>query len=118
MKLLLDELYSPKVATQLLLKHGVEAISAHEIAEVRGRPDEEVFAYCQQLSYTLVTENVIDFRPMFSQLVARGGGHCGVIFTTNAAYPRAQKTTTGALIRELAKFIKSGSKLTSQEHWL
>ncbi|MBJ7348328.1 MAG: DUF5615 family PIN-like protein [Thermoleophilaceae bacterium] len=118
MKLLLDEMYSPKVATQLQLKHHVEAVSAHEIAEVRGRPDDEVFAYCQRLSYTLVTENVIDFRPMFNELVARGGGHCGVIFTTNSAYPRAHKATTGALIRELAKFVKSGSKLTSQEHWL
>ncbi len=117
MRLLVDEMYWPLVAEQLRDEHRVDAVSVHELAEVRGRPDEEVFELAQLQGRTVVTENVADFRPLFNAQLAEGRHH-GVIYTTDSTYPRAKKRTIGALVRALAALNASAESFENREHWL
>lgn len=117
MKFLLDEMYSPAIAVRLVDGHGVEAVSVHDLPELRGRADEEVLERAQAMGCVVVTENVSDFRPLFNAALAQGG-HYGVVFTTNDRSPRAQPRTTGALVKALAKLAATNECIQRKEYWL
>jgi len=64
----------------------------------------------------LVTENVRDHRPLAEALLAGGGGHAGVILTTEKRWPR---TDPGALIAALdAMLASTPEQPVDTEIWL
>ena len=50
----------------------------------------------------LVTENVRDYRPLETKLVAEGRSHhSGIVYTSNRQFPRGDPGTTGRLVQAL-----------------
>lgn len=121
MKLLLDEMYPAEVAVALSEQHGMDAISVRERPDVRGRPDEDVFAAAQADGRAVVTENVRDFRPIAREWEAEGRLHHGVVFTTDRRFPRARPRTVGRLVMALADLVERSADLddpSNLEIWL
>lgn len=82
MKLLLDEHYSAAIAAALRTKgHNVVALQDDDQRHLRGSSDSALFAVAQQLSRTVVTENIAHFRPLADACYARGESHAGLIYT-------------------------------------
>ncbi len=117
LKLLLDEMWPPTVAVELRRRgHDVSAVS--ERADLRGQPDDVVFAAAQLEGRAVVTENVVDYRPIAEAWRQRGSDHAGMIFTSNRRFPRRDARTIGRLIVGLEKLFAAEQDLAGQEHWL
>jgi predicted nuclease of predicted toxin-antitoxin system len=106
-KLLLDEMYSAKVAEQLRAR-GHDAVSIHDGAYrmLEGALDEEVLVAAIAERRAVVTENVRDFRRLDAELLARGEEHAGLIFTTNSRFPRGDPATIGRLVLALDALVR------------
>jgi predicted nuclease of predicted toxin-antitoxin system len=116
-KLLLDEMWSPAIAQQLRRGgHYVEAVA--ERPELRGQPDEAIFAAAQAEDRAVVTENVIDYRPLAAQAMRRGSSHSGVIFTLSRTFPRDDNRTVGRMVRALHDLLASNPAPENFEAWL
>gem|GEM_PF-4445081 len=70
-RLLLDEMWSPDIAEQVR-RRGHDVIAVAETMDLRGLPDDLIFAIAQRNGYAIVTENVIDFRPLGAAEIQRG----------------------------------------------
>lgn len=117
MKLLLDEMWSPRIAEQLRRRgHDVEAVAARP--DLRGQPDEAVFAVAQSEDRAIVTENVIDYRQLADRALEAGRSHSGVIFTSNRMFPRSDGRTAGRLVSALVALLSSNRRQENMEHWL
>ena len=94
MKLLLDEMYSDAISVALRT-HGFEALSVREVTpSLSGALDEEVLRAAAALERTFVTENVRDFRPLELTLLADGGHHRGIVYTTCLASSSGSSSST------------------------
>ena len=80
--------------------------------------DEVVFATAQEERRALVTENVVDFRPIAHRTFDRQGSHCGLIFTSNRSFPRHRPGTLGRIVAALDALLTAESDLTNQEIWI
>lgn len=80
MRLLLDEMLSPAIARALRLRgHDVQAIQ--ERPEWRSLEDRRVVALAREERRVIVTDNLIDMRPLHYEAIAPGGpGDYGMIF--------------------------------------
>lgn len=113
MKLLLDEMWPPNIAIQLRHRgHGVVAVA--ERTELRGQPDPMVFSIAQTEGRAMVTENVIDYRPLAAEAIARGGSH----LTSNRRFPRHDPRTAGRVVTALRSLLSSDVELRDREYWL
>ena len=117
MKLLLDEMWPAQVAVQLR-KRGHDVLAVTESEGLRGQADEVVFLHAHQEERAVVTENVIDYRPLAQQALSQGQGHAGMIFTSNRAFPRGDPRTVGRIVVALASLLESVLDLQDREHWL
>jgi hypothetical protein len=99
LKLLLDEMLSPVIAEQLRSRgHDVEAIAGNPAHE--GLADRDVMDLARTEHRAVVTNNVIDFRPLHSEAVAPGGaGHFGLIFMPGEYRPT--KADVGRIVLAL-----------------
>ena len=105
MKLLLDERYPQSIAEQLRARgHDVAAVG--ERPELRGAPDEVVFATAQAERRAIVTDDV-GFRAIEAQHRSRGEAHCGLVLTTNRRFPRGRPATVGRLVGSLDRFLSN-----------
>jgi len=105
-------MYAPAVAVGLgALGH--DAVSVHDPREapLAGARDADVLAAARLDKRALVTENVRDFRPLESALLADGSHHAGLIYTTHRQFPRGDPATTGRLIHALDALMRSSPKL-------
>jgi hypothetical protein len=116
-KLLLDEMWPPDVALQLR-RRGHDVVAIAERAELRGQPDEQIFSVAQAEGRAIVTENVVDFRPLAARELQRGRSHAGVIFTSNRGFPRHDARVIGRLVTALDELLARVTDSTSLEHWL
>ncbi len=96
--------------------HHAEAVT--ERADLRGRDDETIFAVAQEEGRVIVTENVVDFRPLARERLHRGEGYCGLVFTTNKRFPRHDPRTVGRLVTALDRLLASDLSFDSVEYWL
>lgn len=88
MKLLLDEMISPRIARELRKgRFDVQAIKADR-PEFEGLADIEVLRRAAAERRTLVTNDVLDFLLIHHQLLDSGEGHYGIVFTSDATMPR------------------------------
>lgn len=81
MKLLLDEMWPPAIAAELR-ERGHDAVAAAERPDLRGRPDEVVFAAALEEARAVVTEDVADYRSLASAAVRAGRPCLPLIFTS------------------------------------
>jgi hypothetical protein len=118
-KLCLDELYSPKIATEVRAR-GHDAISVHDRPALLALPDAALLDAMLAEGRAIVTENVADFVPLVRGLALEGRDHFGVILTSSAALPRS-RNTIGRHVRALDVFLAerpADYALRNQVAWL
>jgi hypothetical protein len=118
-RLLLDQHYSPTIATQLR-KRGHDVASAEEEPGLRGRSDREVWSYAVTERRALLTEDVSHFVALVREWLLAGERHFGVIFTSPRSMPRGRETT-GRYVARLDEFLAerpADDALADQIAWL
>ncbi len=118
MRLLLDEMLSPVIAQQLRERgHDVIAVKG---SEHEGLSDPDVLELARAEGRALVTNNLVDFRPLHAEAITPGGkGHWGMVFIPSR-YRRTKADIGGivdALEAKLAEFPEDNS-LVDGETWL
>jgi hypothetical protein len=118
-KLLLDEMLSPALGRELRKRgHDVDAISGNRAHEAMS--DAEVLALAGTQGRALVTNNLVDFRPLHHEAIAPGGpGHFGMVFMPGSY--RRTKADTGRIVEALeAKLaeLPGDGDLANGETWL
>lgn len=114
-RLLLDGMFSPVIAEELIARgHQVRAVAADP--ELRAMTDAALCAWAEEGGYTLVTENVKDFRPLAAASQASGRGITSpLLFTSSRSFPRSRRNV-GVLILALHAWLARGSH--PPEEWL
>lgn len=118
-RLLLDEMLSPLIARQLRKRgHDVEAIKGNPQHEALADP--EVLGLAREQGRAVVTNNLVDFRPLHHEAIAPGGpGHFGMIFMPGTY--RRTKADTGRIVAALEALLAEhpGDRdLANGEAWL
>ena len=116
MKLMLDEMWPPAIA-EALRDRGHQGVAVAERRDPRGRPDQALFEMAQAEGWVVVTENVVDDRPLAAAAMRAGRAHPALIFTSNRAFPRANRRTAGRFVAALDAFLTTRDEI-SGEHWL
>ena len=119
MKLLLDEMLSPLIAQQLRERgHDVESVAGHPAREALS--DVEVMAIARVERRAVVTNNLVDFRPLHHEAVIPGGaGHFGMVFIPGNY--RRTKGDIGRIVAALAAKLAEypgETDLANGETWL
>jgi len=86
-RLLLDAMYSPEVAERLRAR-GHDAIALGERPALVAMRDEELFAAMAAEDRTVVTNNVLDFVPLYRSALADGAEHPPLVLTSDRQMPR------------------------------
>ena len=116
MKLLLDEMWAPAIAAALR-DRGHEVVAVAERLDLRGMPDSAIFDAALADGWAIVTENVVDYRPLAADAMRAGRAHPALIFTSNRAYPRANRRTAGRLVTALDALLTTRDAI-SGAYWL
>lgn len=88
MRLLLDEMISPRIALELRERgHDAQAVK-RDRPDLGGRSDRELIERMASEGRAIVTNDVADFQPLHDRLLAAGEEHAGMIFTSDATMPR------------------------------
>lgn len=103
MRLLLDELYSRRIAEQLR-EQGHHVSSVTERPDLQGLLDVELFSLMPAERRAILTENWADFQQLITQAAANGMAHYGVVFTSREQLPRS-RNTIGLYVRVLDDFL-------------
>jgi len=117
-RLLLDEQYSPIIATQL-------SADAYDVLPVQGtalagQSDGSLLEAAVSQQRSLVTNNVRDFAPIAAEWAALGLAHYGLIFASDSTIPRSRNTIgifVDALRRLLDEYPEPAA-LHNRVHWL
>jgi len=118
LRLLIDEMFADAVAHGLR-DRGHDAISVREARPtLAGATDEEVLKAAADGGRVLMTENVRDYRPLEIALLAAGGQHAGIIYTSNRQFPRGHPHTTGRLVRALDALLADPPALADRSIFL
>ena len=86
MKLLLDEMYPPVLATELRAV-AIEAVTVVELG-LAGRADSDVLAAAIAEGFVLLTENVADFTRIAADHLSAGTHHPGVLIALSSRFSR------------------------------
>jgi hypothetical protein len=98
-RLLLDEMFSPRVAKQLRARrHDVEAVT--ERPDLISLPDEELIERAMEARQCLVTRNISDFVALDRRWTAQGRMHCGLMYVNSSSFPQT-KSADGLLVRAI-----------------
>ncbi len=116
MKLLLDEMWAPAIAAALR-DRGHDVVAVAERHDLRGMPDTAILNAALAEGWVIVTENVVDYRPLASDAMRAGRPYPALIFMSNRAYPRASRRTAGRLVTALDALLTTRDAI-SGEHWL
>lgn len=90
MKLLLNEMWTPTIASELR-QRGFDVIAANEpehASRYAGIADDTVFARAQDDCRTIVTDNVSDYERARRDWESRGKIHHGIIYALNPPFNR------------------------------
>ncbi len=111
----------PQWVAAALRERGHDAVSVLDRPNLAGRPDAVILEAARAEDRSVVTENVVDFRPLARYLLERGESHAGLILTSNRRWPRHQRATFRRLVDaldELARELPPEGALVDREHWL
>ncbi|MBO0804224.1 MAG: DUF5615 family PIN-like protein [Nocardiopsaceae bacterium] len=101
--LLLDEMFSPAIAAELASR-GVDCRAVVADALLRALSDMEIFDAVMAEKRVVVTNNVADFESLRRARDAAGGPVPGLIYTSDAAFPR-----TKAYVSRLATALEAAA---------
>lgn len=107
-------MFAPAIAEQLDLTPGIDASG---IGELRGEPDEVVFAAVLADRRVLVTENQGDLIPIANSALASTGHH-GLICTSNSVFPRSNDGAVGPIVNAIRALAASDPDLKDRVVWL
>jgi len=104
-KLLLDEMISPKIARELRSRGDldVQAIKGDR-PDLEAVVDREIVRRIAAEKRTLVTNDVLDFQLIHNQMLAAGEEHYGLIFTSDSTMPR-NMASIPLWVKSLAKVL-------------
>jgi predicted nuclease of predicted toxin-antitoxin system len=118
-RLLLDEMLSPRIARELHAR-GFDVLAIAGDREHAGLPDPEVMSLARAEQRAVVTNNLRDYRPLHHEAVTPGGpGHYGMI-SMPGSYRRT-RADEGRIISALQAILDQhpGDKdLANGELWL
>jgi hypothetical protein len=104
LKLLLDEMVSPKIARELRGRDfDVQAIKGDR-PDLEAVADREIVRRIAAEQRALVTNDVLDFQLIHNQMLAAGEEHYGLIFTSDSTMPR-NKRSIPLWVRALEKVL-------------
>ncbi|MDQ1683705.1 MAG: hypothetical protein QOC82_442 [Frankiaceae bacterium] len=99
MRLLLDEMISPRVA-EALRTAGHDVVAVAEDPALRASPDDALLEQAAADNRTLVTCNVADFARLHAEWHTQGRRHHGLVMVTLRAFPQ-NRSFVGALVAAL-----------------
>jgi hypothetical protein len=111
--LLLDEMFSPEIASELV-KRGHDAIAVADDPGLVGLPDEQILEWATEQGRCLVTENVKDFEVLRRASAAQGRAHAGLLYSGPRRFPRGRRFT-GVLVIALDQLINEGQVPAANE---
>jgi hypothetical protein len=85
-KLLLDAVYAPEIAVRLR-NRGHDALSMRERPDLQGATDAELFSTLAAEDRTFVTNNVVDYLPLFRRALADETERPGLFLTNDGTTP-------------------------------
>lgn len=106
MKLLLDEMISPRVSREL--RHGgfdVVAVKADR-PELEALADAEVLRHAAAERRAVVSDDILDFQLIHNRMLAEGEKHYGILFTDDVAMPRS-KASIPLWVETLKRFLEA-----------
>lgn len=104
--LLLDEMFSPRIAVTLRERgHNVTAVA--ERVDLRAATDDDLYAWAATEHRWLLTENVKDFRPIMLRALQTSSATTGLLFTSSRTFPRSRQNP-GPLIDALHAWLTKG----------
>lgn len=118
MKLALDHHYSHLIAQRLRAK-GHDVAAAVELGW-DAMDDEALLALCVEERRAVLTNNVADFAAIARRWQAEGRAHWGLIFSSDASWPRT-RNTIGRYVTALDGLMRKHPALESfvdRVHWL
>jgi predicted nuclease of predicted toxin-antitoxin system len=105
-KLLLDEMISPRIARELRGEgFDVQAIKADR-PDLEALADREIVRRIAAEKRAIVSNDVLDFGLIHNQLQASGEAHYGMVFTSDATMPR-NKASIPIWVEALAQLLKA-----------
>lgn len=116
MKLLLDEMYSSRIARQLRSR-GHDVLAVTEITELQSHSDSVVFAAAVQQGRAVVTENVDDFRVLLAAAVALGDKYAELVLVRADRFPRGDPRAMARLVAALDALLQAPD-VQQGERWL
>jgi len=103
-KLLLDEMISPRIARELRKNgHDVQAVK-QDRPDLAGRSDRELVRQMAAEQRAIVTNDIADFQAIHDQFLLAAEEHHGMIFTFDATMPR-NKAAIGGWVQALTKLL-------------
>jgi predicted nuclease of predicted toxin-antitoxin system len=103
-KLLLDEMISPRVARELREHgHDVQAVKKDR-PDLASRNDREIVRQMAAECRTIVTNDVADYQTIHDRFLATEEEHSGMVFTFDATMPRT-KNAIPQWVKVLAELI-------------
>jgi predicted nuclease of predicted toxin-antitoxin system len=104
-KLLLDEMISPKIARELRSRGDFDVQTIRgDRSDLEAVADREIVRRIAAEQRTLVTNDVLDFQLIHNQMLAAGEEHYGLIFTSDSTMPR-NKASIPLWVKSLAKVL-------------
>jgi Domain of unknown function (DUF5615) len=104
--LVLDEMFSPEIASGLV-KRGHDVVAVAADPALVGLPDGQILEWATAQGRCLVTENIKDFEILRRAAAAQGRSHAGLVYSSPQRFPRGRRFT-GALVAALDRMIASG----------
>lgn len=116
MRFLIDEMFSPEVASQLReLAH--DAVHVAELA-LRAVPDPDLLTVAAAQARVVVTENAADLVPLLDARIAAGAEVTPVVIALKRNLPRGSAAMTNALATRLAAWAVETPDPYRHVHWL
>jgi hypothetical protein len=105
-ELVLDEMFSPKIA-EALRERGHRVIAVAERVDLRAMTDDDLYTWAAGEGCWLLTENVKDFRSIMLRAQRAGGPAAGPLFTSGRTFRRSRRNP-GPLIAALHAWLAGG----------
>lgn len=102
-RLLLDEMFSPRIASELV-RHGHDAVAVAGDPALAGLPDEQILEWATGQGRCLVTENVKDYEVLRRAAAAQGRTNPGLLSCASSRFPRNRRFI-GALVVALDRML-------------
>jgi hypothetical protein len=103
-RLLPDEHFSPEIARQLR-RRGHDVVAVAERADLVGLGDDELLRRMARERRAIMTNNVKDFVPLVTRATLAGGGHHGLLLTSDRSMPR-RVDAIGRFVEVLDEFLQ------------